>query len=159
SPEPAPEPAPAAPLAEPPPPVKLSPAQRKAAAEREARRKQLAEEREAKRKDDRAKRKAEKEERERQATAAAEEVAQAYCGPEPERSAWDGTYLGVERYFKEIANDPDSVDFAGCAGMIRKGPPACWVTACNVRAKNGFGAKILQTIVFSKSSRGWKMLA
>jgi hypothetical protein len=147
------------PSAEPPPPAKLSPAQRKAAAEREAKRKQLTEEREAKRKEDRAKRKAEKEERERQATAAAEEVSKAYCGPEPERSAWDGIYEGVERYFKEIANDPDSVDFAGCTGVIRKGPPACWVTACNVRAKNAFGAKILKAVVFAKSSRGWKMLA
>jgi hypothetical protein len=161
---PAPEPAPAAePAAQPPqeqpPPVKLTPAQRKAAAEREAKRKQMAEEREAKRKEDRAKRKADKEEKERQATAAAEEVERAYCGPEPERSAWDGTYDGVERYFKEIANDPDSVDFSGCTGMTLRGPPACWVTVCNVRAKNAFGAKILKQVIFAKSTRGWKMLA
>ena len=82
-----------------------------------------------------------------------------YCGPRPERSAWDDIYQGVERYFNEIANNPDSVAFAECAGVIRTGPPTCWVTACNVRAKNGFGAKMLKTITFAKSSRGWKMLA
>jgi len=142
-----------------PPPVKLTPAQRKAAAEREAQRKAAAAEREEKRKADRAAKKAEKEERGRQAKAAAEELVKAYCGPEPERSAWDGTYEGVERYFKKIANDPDSVDFAGCTPMILKGPPKCWVTACNVRAKNGFGAKILRTLIFSKSSRGWEDLS
>ncbi len=148
--------APAAPSAR---PVKLTPAQRKAAAEREEKRKVEAAAREEQRKADRAAKKAEKEERARQAKAAAEELVRAYCGPQPERSAWDGTYDGVEHYFKKIANDPDSVDFAGCTPMVLKGPPKCWVTLCNVRAKNGFGAKILRQLVFSKSSRGWEDLS
>jgi len=140
-------------------PVKLTPAQRKAAAEREEKRKAEVAEREEKRKAERAAKKAEKEERARQAKAAAQELVQAYCGAEPERSAWDGTYEGVERYFKKIANDPDSVDFAGCTPMVLKGPPKCWVTVCNVRAKNGFGAKILRGLAFSKSSEGWTDLS
>jgi hypothetical protein len=140
-------------------PVKLTPAQRKAVAEREEKRKAEVAEREEKRRAERAAKKAEKEERVRQAKAAAEELVRAYCGPEPERSAWDGTYEGVERYFKKIANDPDSVDFAGCTPMVLKGPPKCWVTVCNVRAKNGFGAKILRALAFSKSSEGWTDLS
>jgi hypothetical protein len=140
-------------------PVKLTAAQRKAAAEREEKRKAEAAEREEKRKAERAAKKAEKEERARQAKAAAEELVRAYCGPEPERSAWDGIYIGVERYFKKIANDPDSVEFTGCTPAVLKGPPRCWVTECGVRAKNAFGAKILRALTFGKNSDGWADLS
>jgi hypothetical protein len=134
--------------AEQPRPVKLSPAQRKAAAEREA-----------KRKEELAKKKAEKAERRRQAAEAAEAAARAYCGSQPDRSAWDGTYDGLPRFFERSAHDPDSVDFDGCTPIKLKGAPTCWVTICNVRAKNAFGAKVLSTYAFGKSSRGWKVLA
>jgi hypothetical protein len=131
--------------APPPREVKLTAAQRQAAAEREA-----------KRKEERAKKKAEKTEHDRQEALASENAAAAYCGNRPDRSAWDGLYDGLERYFKSIANDPDSVDFAGCTDMVLKGLPVCWLTKCNVRAKNPFGAKILRTMTFSKSVSGWQ---
>jgi hypothetical protein len=124
-----------------PPPKKPTEADRKAAAARK-----LA--RETKR--------AEQEAKKQEVAALVQRVSDEFCGPAPERRAWNGIYRGLEDAFKEVANDPDSVDFSECTDLIRKGPPTCWVTACRVRAKNGFGARILKTIVFGKSHLGWR---
>jgi hypothetical protein len=75
------------------------------------------------------------------------------CGEAPERSAWDGIYRSVERAFKEVANDPDFVDFASCKDVVLKNPPACWVTTCAVSAKNGFGARVLRLRIHQKHTR------
>jgi hypothetical protein len=67
-------------------------------------------------------------------------------GKEPVASAWDGHYYEVERYLEKHLNDPDSLDWEGCtkAAPTQKG----WVTRCEYRAKNGFGALIKQNTIF-----------
>jgi hypothetical protein len=98
----------------------------------------------------------EREAKDRELAAAVAKASEAFCGPAPERRAWNGIYMGLERAFKEIANDPDSIDFVSCTELAKKNPPACWITACDVRGKNIFGAKILRSMAFSKNHLGWR---
>jgi hypothetical protein len=63
-------------------------------------------------------------------------------GPMPAQSAWDGEVLAVKYYLAENLNDPDSYQHDKCTPVRADG--AFWVTECSYRAKNGFGALILQ---------------
>ena len=101
---------------------------------------------------------AENEAKKAEAVALVQRVSDEFCGAPPERRAWNGIYQGLEDAFKGVANDPDSVEFAGCVDLVKKGPPACWMTGCRVREKNRYGARILKEIVFSKSHLGWRLL-
>lgn len=67
-------------------------------------------------------------------------------GKQPVASAWDGVYPEVERYLEKNLHDPDSLDFTGCTGLVEseKG----WVTRCEYRAKNAFGALRIQNTLF-----------
>lgn len=64
----------------------------------------------------------------------------AKIGNKPVPSVWDGSYPEIERYLKQIAHDPDSIDFESC------GPPviteAGWNIRCIYRGKNAFGALV-----------------
>jgi hypothetical protein len=113
----------------------------------------------------RAAKQAEREKRAQEASAAEEQRAAAqaaeddkFCGEAPKRSGWDGIWIGLERAFKAIANDPDSIEFVNCGNLLRRSRPSCWTTSCAVRGKNAFGVKILRDMTFGKAADGWRSL-
>jgi len=69
------------------------------------------------------------------------------CGPKPKVSPFDGSLIAVKNYMKENAHDPDSVEVKKCTEP--RMTDACWVSACDVRAKNAFGAKVLNRMRFT----------
>jgi hypothetical protein len=85
------------------------------------------------------------------------EATAAVCGEKPKNSSWDGAIIGLERFIKANAHDPESVEIDGCteATMTEE---ECWVFRCKVRAKNAFGAKILQMKTFKKNFKGFREL-
>jgi hypothetical protein len=93
-------------------------------------------------------------ERERREAAAAEALA-AVCGPKPSISSWDGEVIGLERALKKTAHDPDSIDVENCTDPILT-KKRCWITTCDVRGKNMFGAKIYQRKQYSVSRLGFE---
>lgn len=135
-PGPAPQPAPAPP----PKPRKLTAEERRRAAERKAAREQH---------------QREEEQREHDMAAAAVEASAKFCGPAPERSKWDGIYVGLARAYKTIANDPDSIEFVSCTDADLREAPTCWAFSCDVRGKNAFGAKILREVKFRRAAGNW----
>lgn len=84
---------------------------------------------------------------EARAAAAAEQLMRA-CGPAP-RLAADGTPYAAYRWARAAANDPGSVEFAGCTTPELISRRECWVVRCNFRARNGFGALVLEQHRFS----------
>jgi len=82
-------------------------------------------------------------------------VDEGFCGKPPEKLG--NSYLGAENIAEQAANDPGSVDFVACSDAIKEPMPACWTTYCKFRAKNGFGALVLEIRKFSKSSIGWRI--
>jgi hypothetical protein len=87
------------------------------------------------------------------AEVAAAQVYEELCGERPALSAWDGEVIGLERHIKETANDPDSIDVEKCTPP-RMTDKRCWVSTCNVRGKNAFGALILLRKTYSFSKLG-----
>lgn len=83
----------------------------------------------------------------------AAELYEKLCGEKPVQSAWDGSIIGLERNIKETANDPDSIDVAKCT-LPELSEKHCWVSTCNVRGKNAFGALILLRKTYSFSTLG-----
>lgn len=83
---------------------------------------------------------------------------EAFCGEPPKRSGWDGIWVGLERSFKKVAHDPDSIEFTSCGDLVKRKRPSCWVTVCSVRGKNMMGNKILADKVFGKAADGWRLL-
>lgn len=75
------------------------------------------------------------------------------CGDKPVRSEWDGEIVGLERHLKEAAHDPSSIDVENCTLPVMT-EERCWVSTCNVRGKNMFGAMILRRIRYSFSKLG-----
>ncbi len=88
-----------------------------------------------------------------EAQIAAAEVYVTLCGERPVLSPWDGEVIGLERHIKETANDPDSIDAEKCTNPVMT-EKHCWVSTCNVRGKNGFGALILLRKTYSFSKLG-----
>jgi len=76
----------------------------------------------------------------------------ALCGDEPRQSAWDGMVAPAVGWIKDNLNDPGSYEAVGCT------PPkltdACWLTVCQFRAKNAFGALILNEYSFTIGANG-----
>lgn len=72
-----------------------------------------------------------------------ESIAQArICGGIPALSTWDGEVIGAERHLKQSAHDPSSIDVADCSEpQLTK--DRCWLTTCNVRGRNTYGALVL----------------
>lgn len=68
-------------------------------------------------------------------------------GEPPEKSSWDGSYYPVLEYIKNYAHDPDSVKITGCTNLkyTEKG----WLVGCDYRARNGFGAIVMQSNWFT----------
>jgi hypothetical protein len=83
-----------------------------------------------------------------EAERAAQESAalKAVCGDGPRVSGWDGSIVAVERYMKDRANDPGSIEVSSCT--VPALTKACWRSRCQVRGKNGFGALVLNAYTF-----------
>lgn len=81
------------------------------------------------------------------------------CGPAPEGcgAGWDGACPGSQSAFKRIAHDPGSVDVENCSQPVFS-DKHCWVSTCEVKAKNAFGAKIRSVHRFSFSVLGVEVL-
>lgn len=79
----------------------------------------------------------------------------ALCGEAPMISPWDGELVGLERVLKETANDPDSIDVEKCTNP-KLTTTHCWVSTCNVRGKNAFGALILLDKTYAHSKLGFE---
>ncbi len=81
------------------------------------------------------------------------------CGPAPAGcgEGWDGECIGAESAFKRIAHDPGSVDVENCS-QPEFSNRNCWVSTCEVRAKNMLGAKIRSVHKFSFSTLGVEVL-
>jgi hypothetical protein len=77
----------------------------------------------------------------------------ALCGEKPFCSAWDGECGNIESALKRVAHDPGSIDVENCTDPVLYGDQ-CWVTTCDVRGKNAFGALIRQRKRFSISQLG-----
>jgi hypothetical protein len=103
------------------------------------------------------KRRAENEEAKRQAEQQKQALYAALCGEKPTVSGWDGSLIGLESALKETANDPDSIDVKNCTQPLLSSEN-CWVSTCDVRGKNAFGAKILKRMTFSHSQAGYQEL-
>ncbi len=84
---------------------------------------------------------------------AAMEAYLALCGKEPVCGGWDGECVGIESALKSVAHDPSSIDVELCSDPVLT-TKHCWVTTCNVRGKNAFGALILNRKRFSMSKIG-----
>jgi hypothetical protein len=75
------------------------------------------------------------------ALAAEQRATEARIGPKPVPSVWNGTYGEVRDYLRERAHDPSSVELQECTYAVET--PAGWVVSCTYRAKNLFGALVL----------------
>lgn len=68
-------------------------------------------------------------------------------GDRPEVSSWDGSYSVVKEYLKLMANDPSSIEMAGCSAASW-GNPMGWEVSCVFRGNNAFGGKVKSAKVF-----------
>ena len=75
----------------------------------------------------------------------------AACGKKPAIGGWDGELVGLESALQRTAHDPDSIDVENCTDPVLTSRN-CWVSTCDVRGRNAFGAKVLQRKTFSYSS-------
>jgi len=69
------------------------------------------------------------------------------CGENPK----EATYYVVETILKRSAHDPSSIDVEECSSPILS-KNNCWVTECDVRGKNMFGAMIFARKTYSISN-------
>jgi hypothetical protein len=88
-----------------------------------------------------------KEQAENDQKAAERKARIARFGTPPVQSAWDGSYLAVERYLSRMANDPDSINISGCTKVYHADDG--WLVGCDYRGRNGFGGMIRQSNWFS----------
>jgi len=56
----------------------------------------------------------------------------------------------LESKIEESAHDPDSIDVSNCTRPVLS-KDNCWVSTCDVRGKNAFGALTLQKQTWSYS--------
>lgn len=69
------------------------------------------------------------------------------CGDPPVMSAWDGGLGSAERFVRQTAHDPDSINIENCSRPILD-ENLCWVTECAVRGRNVFGGMVLNYMRF-----------
>jgi chromosome segregation ATPase len=65
----------------------------------------------------------------------------------------DRSVSAVDAYLKDVLNDPDSYKPDECGPVVADGP--FWVVTCSFRAKNGFGALVLDRARFYLQSTGF----
>lgn len=77
----------------------------------------------------------------------------AHCGPEPELEAPEGELEAAEDYIKHIAHDASSVEVEDCSPPVLT-DRACWLSTCEVRQDNEFGAGVFALYEFSIARTG-----
>lgn len=70
-----------------------------------------------------------------------------------QNSPWDGSVVQVENYLRQTLNDPDSYQSVNW-GKVMKRDDGGFFVRHSFRAKNAFGALILQDYVFVLDSAG-----
>lgn len=71
------------------------------------------------------------------------------CGSEaPERGPWDGEIVGSERFMRQTAHDPGSIDVEQCTPPQLIDAEHCWTSRCIVRGNNAFGARVASLVEF-----------
>jgi len=67
-------------------------------------------------------------------------------GPRPENSSWDASVDCVKEYLQETLDDPSSVEYVGWSAVYIENINGMksWAVRVKYRAKNSFGAYILQ---------------
>lgn len=88
-----------------------------------------------------------REQTEATARAAAGAALAARCGGNP-GLGWDDELGGSEAYVRQGANDPGSIDVSACTPPVLT-QRECWVSTCNVRGRNAFGATVLSRVRFT----------
>lgn len=68
-------------------------------------------------------------------------------GPPPTKNKLDDSYFPVKTYLKNIANDPGSIEIVECTEVLHS--KNGWVVGCKYRGRNAFGAKVLQSSMFT----------
>lgn len=71
------------------------------------------------------------------------------CGTAPGISAWDGELFGAESFVERGAHDPSSIDVENCTvPQLSTSRNQCWLSTCDVRGTNAFGAMVLNRMQF-----------
>lgn len=72
------------------------------------------------------------------------------AGPIPARRNYDGKVYCVDYYLKRVLNDYDSAEYLEWRGpaKIKKKGITYWTVQLTLRAKNGFGAKVIKAYTF-----------
>lgn len=71
-------------------------------------------------------------------------------GEKPKNSEWDGSVLPAQRYLKKTLHDYSSSEYLGWSPVVKvyiKKEPF-WATRVRIRAKNAFGAYVVNEIYF-----------
>lgn len=69
-----------------------------------------------------------------------------------ENSGWDGSVSQVKEWLQENVNDPRSLEFVSWSPVEKA--TGGYTVSCTYRAKNGFGALITQSMVFTLDEKG-----
>lgn len=71
-------------------------------------------------------------------------------GPKPQNSSWDGNVAPAQNYLKLTLKDYDSSEYLGWTKVSKVyiGKEPYWTTTVNIRAKNSFGAYVVDEITF-----------
>ncbi len=71
-------------------------------------------------------------------------------GPKPQNSSWDGNVAPAQNYLKLTLKDYDSSEYLGWTNVskIYIGKEPYWTTTVRIRAKNSFGAFVVDDITF-----------
>lgn len=77
-----------------------------------------------------------------------ERDAEGDLGPEPKFNELWGYYPEVKTYLRNVAHDPSSIDFDGCSPVM-KVPRLGYRVRCDYRAKNGYGALVKESRMFT----------
>lgn len=71
------------------------------------------------------------------------------CGTAPGLSGWDGELFGAELFVERGAHDPSSIDVENCTvPQLSTSRNQCWLSTCDVRGTNAFGATVLNRMLF-----------
>lgn len=71
-------------------------------------------------------------------------------GPKPTNSAYDGNVAPAQEYLKQALNDYDSSEYLGWTNVQKTyiGSEPYWTTSARIRAKNAFGAFVVNEFTF-----------
>ncbi len=75
------------------------------------------------------------------------------CGPVPDMGGGEAELAGAEDFIKRTAHDPSSVEVENCSPPVLTAR-ACWLSTCDVRQNNEFGADTLVLYEFSVGRAG-----